>query len=245
MDSPEVCPARTPFPYEPLFGDDAVLNSACEALYYEHVMVRSLLEQTGDTHLSCTEFKELFASIFREHISDPFVNGVVDVLSLIYDTQISSETEGRIRAVVNTAVDEFSALIDAMFKILTTLKDEGEYYATKPEVVVLAAMFSLLWAGKPPLKWQTVAAMFFRLIDPGEGSDLCIELPDILKFAKDISQVLICASKGVVAVLCSFEICFQGELSEQVDDLFTTLDKDQDGGLSMWELMEPLVLGEY
>ena len=235
------------FPYTSLFANDKALNEACKTLYHEHAMVRSLLKQCGDARLSPTDFKELFVSIFKEHISEPFVLGAVDVLNLIYDTQVSPESEERIRTLVNTAVLEFSALLDLMFSILTTPKEEvNEKYATKTEVIVLAAMFSLLWAERPPLEWQTVATMFFRLIDPGQESEsMRIELPNILKFAKDISRVTINACKGVVSVLCSFDMCYQGELSEEINALFDGLDKDHDGGLSLLELMEPLVTGEY
>lgn len=255
MDLPEVCsppapPARTPFPYEAFFGDDPTLNKACETLYYEHAMVRSLLEQC-EARISITEFKDLFVSVFREHISEPFVFGVVDVLNLIYETQTSSETEDRIRAVVNTSVEEFSMLLETMFGILTSAAPRDaaqEKYATKKEVLVMAGMFSLLWSDQPPLDWQTVASMFFRLIDPGGGEEssdaVCVGLDDCLQFAKDVSRVIIVATKGVVAILCSFDMAFTGELSEQVDELFSSLDKDHDGGLSMWEMMEPLLMAK-
>ena len=233
-----------PFLFKSLFPNDKALNDACETLYREHAMVRSLLDQCGDARLSCNEFKELFVSIFKEHISEPFVLGAVDVLNLIYETQISPESEERIRTVVNTAVIEFSALLDIMFSILTAPKEDNDKYATKTEVIVLAAMFSLLWAEKPSLQWQTVATMFFRLIDPGQDAkSMRVELPDILEFTKEISRVAIRACKGIVAVLCSFDMCYQGELSEEINALFTGLDKDQDGGLSLLELMEPVATG--
>ena len=133
-------------------------------------------------------------------------------------------------------VDELSPLFDGLFEILV----ESGGRATKREVMVVAALCDI-FADEPAVVTNATAVrMFFASIDKEAHEKDVFDVNDALGFAKRIVEVSVHALKGATSVLLSFEVCFTGFLSEQIEEFFKSLDVDAKGALSIGELLEPM-----